>query len=129
MTGNDKRYDENFKKMIVELYHSGSSVSDLEREYGVTKVTIYKWIKEYSEIEIDENTTVTKKGFIHIRGKINSQSIDNFITENKDKYNIKTMCKIFGLPRNTYYDRINKKPSKRSLKKKMFKDLIMNIYI
>jgi len=48
MTKNGKRYNENFKKMIFELYHSGSSVSDLEREYGVTKVSIYKWIKEYS---------------------------------------------------------------------------------
>jgi transposase len=61
MIGNGKRYDEDFKKMIVKLYHSGSSVSDLKREYEVTRVTIYKWIKAYSEIEIDENTTVTKK--------------------------------------------------------------------
>ena len=67
MSGNGKRYDENFKKMIVELYHSGSSVSDLEREYGVTKVTIYKWIKDYSEIEIDENTTVTKKEMLKVQ--------------------------------------------------------------
>ena len=48
MTRNAKYYDENFKKMIFELYHSGSSVFDLECEYGVTKVSIYKWIKEYS---------------------------------------------------------------------------------
>ena len=67
MGSNGKRYDENFKKMIVELYHSGSSVSDLEREYGVTKVTIYKWIKDYSEIEIDENTTVTKKEMLKVQ--------------------------------------------------------------
>ena len=39
------------------------------------------------------------------------------------------MCKIFGLPRSTYYDRINRKPSKRSLENKKFKDLIMNIYL
>ena len=67
MGSNGKRYDENFKKMIVELYHSGSSVSDLEREYGVIKVTIYKWIKDYSEIEIDENTTVTKKEMLKVQ--------------------------------------------------------------
>ncbi|SDK65409.1 transposase [Halanaerobium congolense] len=67
MSGNGKRYDEDFKKMIVELYHSGSSVSNLEREYGVTNVTIYKWIKDYSEIEIDENTTVTKKEMLEVK--------------------------------------------------------------
>jgi len=39
------------------------------------------------------------------------------------------MCKVFGLPRSTYYDRINRKPSKRSLENKKFKELIMNIYL
>src|SRR6056297_371142 len=53
--------------MIVELYQIGSSVADLSHEYGVTKVTIYKWIKQYSEIEIDENTTVTKKEMLEIQ--------------------------------------------------------------
>ena len=67
MSGNGKRYDEDFKKMIVELYHSGSSVTDLEREYGVSRVTIYNWIKNYSEIEIDDNTTITKKEMLEIQ--------------------------------------------------------------
>ena len=39
------------------------------------------------------------------------------------------MRKIFGLPRSTYYDRIKRKPSKRSLENKKFKELIMNIYL
>jgi transposase len=60
-----------FKEMIVELYQTGSSVADLSREYGVTKVTIYKWIKQYSEIKIDENTTVTKKEMLEIQKENN----------------------------------------------------------
>ena len=67
MSGNGKRYNEDFRKMIVELYQTGSSVADLSREYGVTAVTIYKWIKQYSEIEIDENTTITKKEMLEIQ--------------------------------------------------------------
>mgnify|MGYP006299967577 FL=1 len=67
MSRNGKRYNEDFKEMIVELYQTGSSVADLSREYGVTKVTIYKWIKQYSEIEINENTTVTKKEMFEIQ--------------------------------------------------------------
>ena len=67
MSGNGKRYNEDFKEMIVELYQTGSSVADLSREYGVTAVTIYKWIKQYSEIEIDENTTITKKEMLEIQ--------------------------------------------------------------
>ena len=90
MSGNGKRYEKDFKKMIVELYHSGSSVSDLEREYGVTKVTIYKWIKDYSEIEIDENTTVTKKGFINIREKITLEALNKAYRKQKPDNDFQT---------------------------------------
>lgn len=38
-----KKYNEDFKKMIVELYNSGSSAKDLSSEYGVSEVTIYAW--------------------------------------------------------------------------------------
>ncbi|HDR7311728.1 TPA: transposase, partial [Bacillus cytotoxicus] len=39
----------------VELYHSDQSVKELSSEYGVSEVTIYKWIKKYSPITtIDE---------------------------------------------------------------------------
>lgn len=79
--------------------------------------------------KLKEELAILKKGFIHIRGKIYSQSIDSFISEHKDKSNIKTMCKIFRLPRSTYYDRIKRKPSKRSLENKKFEELIMNIYL
>lgn len=50
MSQNGKRFSDEFKKQIVELYNSGSSVSYLSREYGVTNVTIYKWIKKSSPI-------------------------------------------------------------------------------
>ncbi|OWZ82669.1 transposase, partial [Natranaerobius trueperi] len=39
-----KNYSDDFKKTVVDLYHSGTSVKDLSSEYGVTEVTIYKWI-------------------------------------------------------------------------------------
>lgn len=39
-----KRYNQEFKQTIVDLYRSGTSVSDLSREYGVSEVTIYNMI-------------------------------------------------------------------------------------
>jgi len=30
-----KKYNDDFKKTIVDLYHSGSSVKELSGEYGV----------------------------------------------------------------------------------------------
>ena len=38
-----KKYNVEFKSMVVELYKTGRSVKELSREYGVSEVTIYKW--------------------------------------------------------------------------------------
>ena len=44
---NGKRYNDDFRKMVVDLYRSGQSVRELSGEYGVSEVTIYAWIKMY----------------------------------------------------------------------------------
>ncbi|WML50236.1 transposase [Neobacillus sp. PS3-34] len=55
---NKKIYNDDFKKTVVELYHTGSSVSKLRSEYGVSEVTIYKWAKALTPIngEMDSLT-------------------------------------------------------------------------
>jgi transposase len=53
-----KRYNQEFKQTVVELYHSGTPVSQLSSEYGVSEVTIYKWIKQLSPIEGAQELTV-----------------------------------------------------------------------
>ena len=40
-----KRCNHEFEQTVVELYSSGQAVNDLAREYGVSEVTIHKWIK------------------------------------------------------------------------------------
>ncbi|MFW3654441.1 transposase [Vagococcus fluvialis] len=37
------RYEEDFKRMIVELNQTERSVRDLGKEYGLSEATIYKW--------------------------------------------------------------------------------------
>ena len=59
-----KRYPEEFKKQIVDLYNAGTPVTKLASEYGLVEQTIYKWIKLYSPItETDEGETVSMKEF------------------------------------------------------------------
>ena len=43
-----KKYNDDFKKTIVDLYHSGSPDKELSSEYGVSEVTIYKWVKDFT---------------------------------------------------------------------------------
>ena len=45
-----KKYNDDFKKTIVDLYHSGSPVKELSSEYGESEVTIYKWVKDFTPI-------------------------------------------------------------------------------
>jgi transposase len=54
-----KTYNEDFKKMVVDLYHSGSSVKQLCDEYGVSENAIYKWIKPFSPVQISQDETMT----------------------------------------------------------------------
>ena len=53
------KYDENFKKSIVNLYHSGKTQTQFSKEYGISLSAIGKWIKMYSEVKIDNDTILT----------------------------------------------------------------------
>ncbi|WP_129408551.1 transposase [Marinitoga lauensis] len=46
MSKNGKRYNDEFKEQIVKLHEMGKKVHELSSEYGISRVTIYKWIKE-----------------------------------------------------------------------------------
>ena len=46
-----KVYDEDFKKMIVELYENKKPECELKREYGLVDATIYRWINKYGKIK------------------------------------------------------------------------------
>ena len=54
------RYTEDYKKSLVTLYQNGGkSISQLCREYGVSDSALSKWIKQYSEVQIDPDTVMT----------------------------------------------------------------------
>lgn len=55
-----KKYNDDFKKTIVELYHTGSSVSTLSSKHGLSEITIYKWIKSLTPIS-EETRSLTPK--------------------------------------------------------------------
>ena len=59
--GKGRRYNQEYKDMIVELFKSGMSLAELSSEYGIAKSTINGWIKDVKEIKIDENEVMTLK--------------------------------------------------------------------
>ena len=59
--GKGRRYDQEYKDMIVELFKSGMSLAELSSEYGFAKSTINGWVKDVKEIKVDENEVMTLK--------------------------------------------------------------------
>ncbi|WVU10566.1 IS3 family transposase [Natranaerobius thermophilus JW/NM-WN-LF] len=145
----NKRYNEDFKRTIVDLYNSGSSVKDLSSEYGVTEVTIYKWIKDFSpnqqsgsegatskDVEemqkemarLKEENENLKKGYDHIRQKVDNTELTKFIKEQKDEHTIKAICDALDFPRSTYYETINRVESNRDKENRELLDQITQIH-
>ena len=59
-TGN--RYDEDFKRTLVNLYQSGGkSQAALCKEYSVSATAPGRWIKQYSTVETDDGEVLTAK--------------------------------------------------------------------
>ena len=59
--GKGRRYDQEYKNMIVDLFKSGMSLAELSSEYGIAKSTINGWVKDVKTIKVDENEVITLK--------------------------------------------------------------------
>jgi len=62
-----KKYPEEFKKQIVELYENGKSVINLE--YSLVEQTIYKWIHRYETVTKDESGKDVSQADINVMKK------------------------------------------------------------
>lgn len=62
------RYDEEFKRTLVNLYQSGGKTqAALCKEYGVSQTALTRWIKQYSTVETDDGEILTAKQVKELR--------------------------------------------------------------
>ena len=74
----NKVYDEDFKKMIVELYESKTTTAaNIVREYGIWSATLYKWVGLYGKIQTTDGETTNNKKIKKMKKEINDL---NFLT-------------------------------------------------
>lgn len=74
---NGNRYSSEFKQQIVDLYHTGKSVTELSREYGISTVAIYNWIQNFTPVS--EDKTVTKQAHQALKKRIIELEMENEI--------------------------------------------------
>ena len=77
-----KRYEEKFKEKIVNLFNSGKSLADINKEYGIAKSTIKTWVERRNNsgsLNIDDNRTEEEKELIELRKKLKQLEMENDI--------------------------------------------------
>ncbi|MCM1530414.1 MAG: helix-turn-helix domain containing protein [Alistipes sp.] len=48
MAGKTKNYTEEFKKQIVNLAKSGRSARSIAQDYGISKSSVTKWVRDFN---------------------------------------------------------------------------------
>lgn len=56
-----KKYTEEYKEMISDLYKSGMTISKISSEYDIAKSTINGWVKANKEIKVSEDEIIYLK--------------------------------------------------------------------
>lgn len=70
MPRNQRKYSDEFKKTIIELYNTGKSLSVLSSEYGISKSTISDWIKNSKPVVVNNGEVVTLKEYKALKQEI-----------------------------------------------------------
>ena len=82
MTTNNRetRYDEDFKRTLVNLYQSGGKTqAALCKEYGVSQTALTRWIKQYSTVETDNGEVMTAKQVKELQRRLAQLEEENLI--------------------------------------------------
>ena len=74
------RYDEEFKRTLVNLYQAGGKTqAALCKEYGVSQTALTRWIKQYSIVETDDGEVLTAKQVKELQRRMAQLEEENLI--------------------------------------------------
>ena len=82
MSTNSKgiRYDEDFKRTLVNLYQSGGKTQTaLCKEQGVSQTALTRWIKQYATVETDDGEVMTAKQVKELQRRLAQLEEENLI--------------------------------------------------
>lgn len=56
-----KKYNDEFKEMIIELHRSGKPPCETMREYGISSSAYYNWINSKKTVTVDDQKFTAKE--------------------------------------------------------------------
>lgn len=75
------KHDEEFKKMIVNLCEisKDKTMSDIAREYGITRASITQWRKKYGTITTSTGETTSNDEILKLKKELQQVQLENEI--------------------------------------------------
>ena len=75
------KHDEEFKKMIVNLCETNKdkTMSDIAREYGITRTSITQWRKKYGTITTSTGEITNNDEILKLKKKVQQVQLENEI--------------------------------------------------
>ena len=75
------KHDEEFKKMIVNLCETSKdkTMSDIAREYGLTRTSITQWKKKYGTITTSTGETTSNDEILKLKKELQQVQLENEI--------------------------------------------------
>ena len=76
------RYNDEFKRKIINLANNGKKISEIIDEYGIARSTVHKWIKDLNNsgsFKAKDNRTNKEKELIILRKENQQLRMENDI--------------------------------------------------
>ena len=125
----NRKYSEEFKKNIVKLYKNGNSVKKISENYNIPKSNIIAWSKKFQEIRINNKENIILIDLDDIYEKKDIERRVKFISDNKEDYNIKSLCDMLNISVSTYYNYLANKMLDKSNKEKWINQIVKEVYM
>ena len=126
------KYNSSEKQAVLARYLSGKAVSVIASDTGVSRSTIYSWVKKcrtdrkkeaYTkhDIQILERKIVRLQGIIEILKKVECSPNDPLevklpeLESLQGQYSVHMLCEALDVPRGTYYNYIYRNKRDNSL--------------
>lgn len=125
-----KTYSEEFRGNIIRQYQSGVPVTQLCRQFGIARSTLFYWIKQETADSagvVPREEYLTQKELERLRvenmifrscGCSPSSPLDirlNAIAEHHKDFSIHSLCRVLQVHRSTYYHHTFRAPEKTQL--------------
>jgi transposase len=82
MTKGNSKYEDSFKKQLVELYNNGKTTAELVDEYHVSKSALSKWIKYFNNsgsFKDKDNRTQLESDYKKLEKEVRQLRMENDI--------------------------------------------------